>query len=53
MYIGMGWECRQEGQNKECYMILIGKLVEKRPLVRRRRRWENNIKINVMEIFLG
>jgi hypothetical protein len=35
---------------KNAYSILIGTPEEKRPLGRRRRRWEDNIRMDVMEI---
>jgi hypothetical protein len=35
------------------YRILVGKPEEKRPLGRTRRRWVNNIKINLREIGWG
>jgi hypothetical protein len=35
------------------YNILVGKPEGRRPLVRRRRRWEDNIKIDLREIGFG
>jgi len=32
------------------YRILVGELVEKRPLGRPKRRWENNIKMDLQEV---
>jgi hypothetical protein len=37
------------GENKNAYRILIGKPEEKRPLGRPRRRWEDNIKMDLRE----
>jgi hypothetical protein len=38
------------GQMKNAYNILVGKHEGKRPLGRPRRRWVDNIKINLREI---
>jgi hypothetical protein len=35
---------------RNVYMILVGKLEEKRPLGRPRRRWVDNIKMDLREI---
>jgi hypothetical protein len=35
------------------HSVLVGKLEEKRPLVRHRRRWEDNIKMDFQEVLLG
>ena len=35
------------------YMVLVGKPEGKRPLGRRRRRWENNIKMDLQEVGCG
>jgi hypothetical protein len=35
------------GKNRNAYKILVGKPEEKRPHERFRRRWEDNIKINL------
>jgi len=35
------------GERRGIYRILVGKLEGKRPLVRLRRRWEGNIKLNL------
>jgi hypothetical protein len=37
-------------EKRNSYRLLVGKLEGKRPLRRPRRRWANNIKINVGEI---
>jgi hypothetical protein len=37
---------------RNVYKILVGKLEGKRPLGRRRRRWDDNIKINLAEYCL-
>jgi hypothetical protein len=38
------------GEGRGVYRVLFGKLEVKRPLGRPRRRWEDNIKIDLMEI---
>jgi hypothetical protein len=38
------------GEKRNAYRILVGKPEEKRPLGRPRRRWVNNIKIDIIEI---
>jgi hypothetical protein len=35
---------------ERCIQGLVGKLEEKRPLGRPRRRWENNIKMDLKEV---
>jgi hypothetical protein len=41
------------GEKRSAYRILVGKPKGKRPLGRPRRRWENNIKIDLREIGWG
>jgi hypothetical protein len=41
------------GENKNAYRILMGKPEGKRPLGRPRRRWEDNIKMDLREIGWG
>jgi hypothetical protein len=38
------------GENRNAYRILVGKPREKRPLGRPRRRWVDNIKMELREI---
>jgi hypothetical protein len=38
------------GEKRYTYKILVGNLEEKRPLGRPRRRWVDNIKMNLREI---
>jgi hypothetical protein len=38
------------GEWRDAYMVLVGKPEERRPLRRLRRRWEDNIKINLREV---
>jgi hypothetical protein len=46
----MGRACTTNGEKRNAYGILVGKPEGKRPLVRPRRRWVNNIKMDVREI---
>jgi hypothetical protein len=41
------------GEKRNVYRLLVGKPEGKRPLERPRRRWIDNIKIDVLEIGLG
>jgi hypothetical protein len=41
------------GEKRNAYMILVGKPEGKRPLGRPRRRWEDNIKMDLREIWGG
>jgi hypothetical protein len=41
------------GEGLDVYRVLVRKPEGKRPLGRPRRRWENNIKINVQEVGCG
>jgi hypothetical protein len=45
----MGGECSTNGSKKNGYRILVGKPEGKRPLGRPRRRWVNNIKMDLRE----
>ena len=38
------------GQGREVYRVLVGKPEGKRPLGRPRRRWEDNIKVDLQEV---
>jgi hypothetical protein len=44
------WHVARAIEKKNAYRILVGKPEGKRPLVRPRRRWEKNIKINLGEV---
>jgi hypothetical protein len=46
----MGRAYSTNGENRKAYKILVGKLDGKRPLVRSRRRWVDNIKMDLREI---
>jgi hypothetical protein len=41
------------GETRNAYRILVGKPEGKRPLGRPRRRWVDNIKIDLREIWTG
>jgi len=38
------------GESRGVYRVLVGKPEEKRPLGRFRRRWEDNIKMDLQEV---
>ena len=40
-------------ERKGVYRVLVGKAEGKRPLGRPRRRWEDNIKMNIQKVGLG
>jgi hypothetical protein len=46
----MGGACRTYGGEERCIQVLVGKPEEKRPLGRPRRRWEDNIKMDLPEV---
>jgi hypothetical protein len=46
----MGRACSTNGERKNAYRILVGKPEEKRPLGRPRRRWVDNIKMDLREV---
>jgi hypothetical protein len=43
----MGRACSRNGEKRNAYSILVGKPEGKRPLGRPRRKWVDNIKIDV------
>jgi hypothetical protein len=49
----MGRACRTHGVKRTAYTILVGKPEGKRPLGRPTRRWEDNIKMDLREIWWG
>jgi hypothetical protein len=46
----MGRACSTNGEKRNAYRILVGKPEGKRPLGRTRRRWVDNIKMDLREI---
>jgi hypothetical protein len=49
----MGWACSKNGPNRNAYKKLGGKPEVKRPVGRPRRRWVDNIKMDLREIGWG
>jgi hypothetical protein len=49
----MGEACSRYGERRGVYRGLVGKPEGKRPLGRPRRRWEDNIKIDLLEVGYG
>jgi predicted RNA-binding protein YlqC (UPF0109 family) len=43
----MGRVCSKHGEKRKAYRILVGKPDGKRPLGRLRRRWDDNIKMDL------
>jgi len=46
----MGGACSAYGGEERLYRMLVGKPEGKRPLGRPRRRWEDNIKLDLQEV---
>jgi hypothetical protein len=46
----MGVVCSTNGERKNAYRLLVGKPKGKRPLGRPRRRWINNIRVDLGEV---
>jgi hypothetical protein len=46
----MGGPCSTNGEKINAYRLLVGKPEGKRPLGRRRRRWVDNIKMDLGEV---
>jgi hypothetical protein len=49
----MGGACGPYGEGRGVYRVLVGKPGGKRPLGRPRRRWEDNIRMDLQEVGLG
>jgi len=49
----MGGACGTMGEWRGVYRVLVGKPEGKRPLRRPRRRWEDNIKMDLQEVGRG
>jgi hypothetical protein len=48
----MGRECGTNGETRNAYRILVGELEGGRPLGRQRRRWVDNIEMDLEEMGL-
>jgi len=49
----MGGACSTMWQRRGSYRVLMGKPEGKRPLGRPRRRWEDNIKVDLHDVVCG
>jgi hypothetical protein len=49
----MGGPCSTKGEKRNAYRLLVGKPEGKRPLGRPRRRWEDNIRMDLGEVGWG
>jgi len=49
----MGGACSKCGERKSVYRVLMGKTEGKGPIGRPRRRWEDNIKMDLQEVGCG
>jgi hypothetical protein len=49
----MGRACSTNGEKRNAYKIFVRKAEGKRPLGRTRRRWEDNIRLDLREIGWG
>ena len=49
----MGGACSTYGERRGAYRVLVGKPEGKRPLRRPRRRWGDNIKMDLQEVGCG
>jgi hypothetical protein len=50
---GMGRACSAYGEGRGVYRVLLGKYEGKIPLGRPRRRWEDNIKMDLQDVGCG
>jgi len=49
----MGRECSTYNKRRSAYTILVGKSEKKRPLGRPKRRWGDNMKMDIQEVGCG
>jgi hypothetical protein len=49
----MGWPCSTNGEKRNAYRLLMGKPEGKRPLERPRRRWVDNIGMDLGDVGWG
>jgi len=45
----VGWTCSTHGEGRVVYRFLVGRPEGKRPVARSRRRWEDNINVDLRE----
>ena len=48
-----GWASSMDGERRGIYRVLVGKRERKRPLGIPKRRWEDNIKMDLQEVGCG
>jgi len=46
----MGWACGTYGEERGVYRVLVGKPEGRRPLGRPRRRWVDNIRMDLWDV---
>jgi hypothetical protein len=51
--MGWAWHVARVGEGRGVYRVLVGKREGKKPLGRSRRRWEDNIKMDLQEVGCG
>ena len=51
--MGWVWHAARMGERRGLCRVLVGKPEGQRPLVRHRRRWEDNIKMDLQEVGCG
>jgi hypothetical protein len=49
----MGGACSADGEERGAYKVLVGKPERMRPLGRSRRRWKDNIRMDIQEVGCG
>jgi hypothetical protein len=49
----MGWACGAYGEESVAYRVLVGKTEGKGPLGRPRRRWVDNIRMDLQDVECG
>jgi len=49
----LGWACGAYGEERGVYRVLLGKPDGRRPLGRARRRWVDNIRMDLQEVGCG
>jgi hypothetical protein len=49
----MSGACSADGEKRGVFRVLVGKPERKRPLGRLRRRWEDNIRMDLQEVECG